>query len=97
MGNGIFGLITDSLKSEKEEFVNYTIHDGLPDNSVWGILEDESGYLWLSTENGLSRFDPITGRCNNYNEDDGLPFKRFHYLASHKSGTGQIFFGGDNG
>lgn len=35
----------------------YTDEDGLPQNSVYSIAKDELGYIWLSTERGLARFD----------------------------------------
>jgi signal transduction histidine kinase len=36
---------------------HFTDEDGLPQNSVKGIVPDENGFLWLATENGLTRFD----------------------------------------
>jgi ligand-binding sensor domain-containing protein len=49
----------------------YTVNDGLPTSSVYGAYEDHSGYLWIHTPNGLSRFD---GRqFVNYDLSDGLP------------------------
>src|SRR5690606_17429616 len=38
-------------------FTHYTTADGLPNNVVYGILPDDDGRLWLSTNRGLSRFD----------------------------------------
>ncbi|WP_169720008.1 sensor histidine kinase [Dyadobacter alkalitolerans] len=38
---------------------HYTNEDGLPQNSVYSIAKDEFGYIWLSTERGLARFDGI--------------------------------------
>jgi len=35
----------------------YTTKDGLPDNTIWRVMEDSKGYLWLSTPHGLSRFN----------------------------------------
>ncbi len=35
----------------------YTVKDGLPDNSVNSIIEDENGNLWLGTGSGISFFD----------------------------------------
>jgi signal transduction histidine kinase len=35
----------------------FTDDDGLPQNSVKGIVPDKNGFLWLATENGLTRFD----------------------------------------
>lgn len=36
---------------------HYTDEDGLPQNSVYAIAQDELGYMWFSTERGLARFD----------------------------------------
>ena len=36
---------------------HYTTADGLPDNSVNSILQDEQGFMWLATDDGLVRFD----------------------------------------
>ena len=38
-------------------FNNYSIENGLPHNSVSAILQDETGFIWMGTRNGLSRFD----------------------------------------
>ena len=63
-----------------------------------GILEDKKGRLWLSTANGLSRFDPQTDSFRNYTESDGLQSNTFYpYSAYSKSMSGQMFFGGPNG
>jgi ligand-binding sensor domain-containing protein len=44
-----------------KSFKNFTMEDGLPNNSVWSIVEDNSGNLWVGTRNtGLSRFDGKT-------------------------------------
>lgn len=49
----------------------YTVSDGLPSNRIYKCLQDEKGFLWLATENGLSRFDGQNFR--NYTVTDGLP------------------------
>lgn len=36
---------------------NYSDIDGLPQNSIKSIVPDESGYLWLATDGGLTRYD----------------------------------------
>jgi len=64
---------------------------------IWGILEDNSGNLWLSGNNGLSRFNPKTEECRNYNRYDGLQGNQFTMRAYHQGEDGEMFFGGVNG
>ena len=45
---------------------------GLPDNTVDGILEDEYGKLWISTDKGLGSLQSKSGTFRNYMEVDGL-------------------------
>lgn len=44
----------------------------LPGNSVFSILEDNEGYLWLGTNNGLSKFSPGKKIFTSYDVTDGL-------------------------
>lgn len=84
--------------NERGEVVRrYTTEDGLPDNSVFGILETEAGILWLSTGNGLSRFDPEESVFNNFNEANGLKNLEFNFNAAFKTKEGNFLFGGING
>lgn len=75
----------------------FTVDHGLPGNNVSGIQEDEKGYLWLSTDNGLSRLDPSTLVFKNYNKSDGLACKEFNFNSFHKDNSGFLYFGGYNG
>jgi signal transduction histidine kinase/ligand-binding sensor domain-containing protein len=79
------------------QFTHYTEKDGLPNNVVYGILEDERGFLWLSTNKGLCRFDPQTITFRNYDAADGLQSNEFNGGAYFKNKTGRLFFGGING
>lgn len=75
----------------------FTAEDGLPGNTVNGILEDSQGALWLSTNNGLSRLDPVTMQFKNYNKNDGLTCKEFNFNSFHKDSQENMYFGGYNG
>ena len=48
-----------------------TTEDGLPTNYVYGVIEDKEGYIWVYTENGISKFDGY--EFKNYSIEDGLP------------------------
>lgn len=80
-----------------ETFTHYRKKDGLPNEIIYGILEDTHGNLWISTNNGVARFDPRTAKIKTYHEGDGLQGNQFNPNAFHKSGRGEMFFGGING
>ena len=44
-----------------DQFYSLTTHNGLVNNSVYGILEDTQGMIWMSTNKGLTRYDPPIG------------------------------------
>ena len=64
---------------------------------VYAILPDHSGKLWLSTNNGISRFDPHSETFRNYNMDNGLQSNEFNTGAYLKCEDGNLLFGGING
>jgi signal transduction histidine kinase/ligand-binding sensor domain-containing protein/DNA-binding response OmpR family regulator len=78
-------------------FTHITTKDGLPNNVVYGILPDDQGRLWMSTNKGLSRFDPQSGEIKNYDVSNGLQSNEFNSGAYYKSKSGELFFGGING
>jgi signal transduction histidine kinase len=71
--------------------------DGLPSDVVYGILEDADGHLWLSTNAGITEFDPSLDRFVNFDESDGIQSKEFNAGAYFESSSGEMFFGGVNG
>ncbi|WP_321281752.1 two-component regulator propeller domain-containing protein [Marinifilum fragile] len=80
-----------------EKFMHFTESDGLPSNTIYGILPDDKGRLWLSTTNGLSLFNPHSKKFVNYDISDGLPIKEFNYGASCITSKGKMIFGGESG
>jgi diguanylate cyclase (GGDEF)-like protein len=78
-------------------FRHFTQRDGLANDVVYGIQPDGDGQLWLSTNNGLSRFDPSTGSFRNYDASHGLQSNEFNFGAHYRGGSGELFFGGVNG
>ncbi len=79
------------------EFRRYFTEDGLPNEFIYGIRSDAGGGLWLSTNLGLSRFDPRTDTFKNYDTSHGLQADEFNFGAHYKSASGELFFGGING
>ena len=66
-GYGLYQRIVDA-KDGKEHFEVLTTEDGLANNAVKGIVEDEQGRLWVTTDNGLSIYDTHTHTFINYSK-----------------------------
>ncbi len=94
------GTFTDglfALRPENSAYRQFKETDGLPGHTIFGIVADETGKLWLSTNNGLSCFDPLTATFINYNYSDGLQNLEFNYNAYYRARSGELLFGGTNG
>ena len=89
-GFSIYDIETKTLK-------NYQESDGLINNNVLGIVEDENKNLWISTAKGLSEFNTKTKRFRNYTRSDGLAGNEFNIRSYFKDWSGEIFFGGLSG
>jgi signal transduction histidine kinase/ligand-binding sensor domain-containing protein/DNA-binding NarL/FixJ family response regulator len=69
----------------------------LANEFIKGIVEDENGLLWISTLNGLIKFDPDKGTYKKYNKADGLQSEEFSANAILRTKDGKLFFGGISG
>lgn len=76
---------------------HYTEFNGLPSNCIYGIINDDSNNLWISTNNGIIRFDTETENIINYDVNDGLQSNQFFWRSYYKNKQGKIYFGGING
>ena len=57
--------------SKYEISSTYTTNQGLPSNNIYKCVQDINGFIWIATENGLSRFDGQ--KFTNFSTKDGLP------------------------
>lgn len=101
-GNGIYWIATGSdglvyWNSHTQFLRQYTTRDGLPDNSLYMILPDKKGRLWISTNNGLSCFDTTTKTFTNFTIADGLINSEYNSGAACVGPNGYMYFGGMTG
>lgn len=82
---------------QENRFSIFTDAEGLASLFIKGIVEDNSGHLWVSTSNGLKQLDPKTKTVRTFNTGDGLQDMEFEANAYLKTRDGQIYFGGING
>ncbi|MCX7861960.1 MAG: SpoIIE family protein phosphatase [Bacteroidales bacterium] len=82
---------------QTQTFEIYTIEDGLPNGTIYELIQDKNGNLWMSTNRGIAFFNTQTKKFISYNTDDGLQGLEFNNGASFIAPNGEIFFGGING
>lgn len=86
-GGGISHLKSDST------FEHFTELDGLSNNVVHGIIADQSGTFWLTSNGGLSTFNPITKEFINFTMDNGLLSHNFSINSFQSLSSGEIAVG----
>ena len=96
-GGGLNLLASDQQEIKGGKFIHYTIKNGLPSNIIYRIEPDDMGDLWISTDNGLSMFNPEKKTFRNYDASDGLQGNQFFWGAGFKGKNGELYFGGTNG
>ena len=96
------GIVTYNVNSDKVNFI--TEEQGLPNHTVYAILPDNNGSLWISTNKGICRFSPPqklestnSSHFSLFSVEDGLQSNEFNTGAFHRSDDGRLFFGGIKG
>ena len=101
--NGILWIGTyakgiNSFDPETETFNRFEEMSELSTAVVYGILEDDKSNLWLSTNDGVFKFNPAEKRIlRHFTVEDGLQSNEFNGGAYFKSTSGEMFFGGQYG
>ncbi len=96
-GGGLNKLSYSQKELDLPKFESFTIKDGLASNIIYRILGDDKGNLWISTDNGLTMFNPSSNTSRNFDVNDGLQSNQFFWGAGFKGKNGELFFGGTNG
>ena len=95
VGTGGDGLYNYNEKTNKS--VRYGLENGLVDEFIHSVLQDDSGNIWISTNRGLSSIDLKSKKIKNFQQEDGLQSNEFNFNASLKTAEGNLFFGGIEG
>ena len=98
---GTFGgglnKITLNSSGNPEKIDYYRKNDVLPDDAIYGILQENETYLWMSTDMGLVKFNMETNTIDVFDVRDGLAQNNFRQAAYFKGKSGYYYFGGLNG
>lgn len=93
---GTYSNGLNKLDKLSGKFTFYNTSNGLPNDCVFGILEDENNFIWISTMKGLAKLNP-SGIFRVYDVEDGLVNNQFNWHAYHKNAQGKMYFGGISG
>ena len=80
-----------------QKFYQYSVKNLLSNDVIYEILEDDLGKLWVSTNKGISVFDPQKKIFKNYTYHNGIQQSNFNIGAGLKTSTGEMYFGGNEG
>lgn len=86
-----------SFNPGTETFTNYNTSQGLANNVIYQIIEDENDTFWLTSNKGLIYFDLPNKNFKIFTTRNGLLNNQFNYRSSIKTKKGDIYFGGING
>jgi len=81
------------FSAQTYHFTNYGVKDGLAQSNVSGVVQDSTGFYWLATDGGVSRFDGKN--FINYTTEDGLADNNVSAIFLDKNN--HIWLGHENG
>ncbi len=83
--------ITGFAQSISYRFDHWTTDNGLPQNTITGMVQSRDGYLWLTTFDGLARFDGVHFTVFDKGNTRGINSNRFTCL--YETSDGSLLFG----
>jgi len=86
-----------NLYLEDGTFEHFTTNNGLLSNNIMGITEDKDGFLWITSFEGISRFDYDAKSFKNFDFHTQENSNQFNQMAILTAADGKIYFGGING
>ena len=94
---GTYGGNLNMFNPQTNNYVRYSERSGISSHVIYGIVIDDKMQVWLSSDEGLFKYDPNTKIVNHYNIQDGLQSLEFSGGAYYTTENGRIYFGGVNG
>jgi len=77
-------LPTQLLAQPNSNIKHYTTADGLPSTKIYQSIQDQKGFMWFATDQGVVKFDGYNFKI--FNAKDGLPSDDVFKLSEDNSG-----------
>ena len=84
----LLSLLPLGVMGQDPAFINYSVEEGLIGANAYHVMQDSKGYIWIATQNGVSRFDGY--EFENFTETEGLPGNEVFRI--HEDSRGRIWF-----
>jgi len=94
---GTYGKGFDKFDPVNNKFTHFSDIPEVSTAVIYGILEDTHGNLWMSTNNGIHKFNEKTRELKQFTIEDGLQSNEFNGTSYFLSNSGEMFFGGQFG
>jgi ligand-binding sensor domain-containing protein/signal transduction histidine kinase len=96
IGGGI-SIMTGRDANGRPRFRHLGLADGLPSNNIMRLLEDRTGRVWASTDNGVAVVDPDNWSVHALRRADGVGVNNMWTGAGAATPAGELLFGGSGG
>ena len=81
-------FVTISFSQQKIIFEQLSVPDGLSSNNISGVCQDDYGYLWIATADGLNRYDGYNFEVFKYDPSDTSSLPASNISAVYKDREG---------
>ncbi|MBK5720112.1 response regulator [Dysgonomonas sp. Marseille-P4677] len=92
-----FFILSSQLFGIELNFKYYMVENGLSSNTVYTIIQDSKGYIWIGTEDGLNRFDGYSFRSFRNTPRDSTSIINNYIYALYEDINGQLWVGTETG
>ncbi|WP_342646901.1 two-component regulator propeller domain-containing protein [Mucilaginibacter sp. CSA2-8R] len=93
----LFFAVTASAQSVKANFDKYTVNDGLSSNTIFDVIKDKYGFVWIATDDGLNRFDGVNFTVYRNKDNDSTSLKNNSVSNIYEDRLGQLWVGTNGG
>ena len=99
---GVLWLATDGSglirwDTRQNKWKQFAQADGFSNSNIYAVYADDQGYLWLSSDYGIMRFNKKTFDVRKYFEEDGISHYEFNRISHYQNDQGILYFGSLNG
>lgn len=94
---GTYGEGLCRFDRKNGRFLTFSEKDGLQNTTIYHIVEDNNGLLWITTNTGISSFDRVSGKFRNYTHHNSVLNNNFIHISGMKLSDGFLIFGGIQG